>query len=156
MRIPYRIMFCLAAAALVLFAFPATSMARKGLPAQGSVSSPPLPVITLDVWKNSTDQERRAFLMGVVTVLEMESAWQGKNSLPIEQSIVPTWVRGLSGVTIPEMDNALNEYMLKNPKAGDRSVLMVLGRLYVRPKLSQTERDAAAKHYDALKAGFGK
>ena len=156
MRTAYRIMFCLAAAALITLTAPAASMAQKAAPVQGTVASPPLPVITLDIWKNSTDQERRAFLMGLVSMLEMENAWQGKNPLPIEQSIVPTWVRGLSGVTIPDMDNALNDYLVKNPKAGDRSVLMVLGRLYVRPKLTHDERDSAAKRYDVLKADFGK
>ncbi len=149
-------MLCLAAAALIAFASPATSMGQKVGTVQGSLSSPPLPVVTLDMWKNSTDQERRAFLMGFVSMLEMENAWQGKNPLPVEQSTVSTWVRGISGVTIPDMDGALNDYIARNPKAGDRSVLMVLGRIYVTPKLSRNERDSAAKRYDVLKADFGK
>lgn len=152
MRTASRIMFCFVAAALLAFT-PFSASAGNG--SAGSVSSAPsLPVVQLKHWQNSATAERHAFLMGFVSMLQLESAWQGKNALPVEQSTATTWMRGLSGVSIPQMDSALNDYIAKHPAAMERSVLETLGRIYVRPKLSQKERDSAAKRYDVLKADF--
>ncbi|SBV99475.1 exported hypothetical protein [uncultured delta proteobacterium] len=155
MRSAYTFMVCLAAAALISFAPPAASAAKDTIATSpGTVSAISVPAVQLKHWKNSTIQERRAFLMGFVAMLEMEHAWQGKNELPISQSTVSTWVRGLSGVSIPEIDNAVNDYVVANPKAMEMTVIETLGRLYVRPKLSKNEREDAAKRYDVLKASF--
>lgn len=154
MRSAYRMMFCFAAVALVALTPLAVSAQGQGKGA-GSVSAIAVPAVQLKHWENSTVQERRAFLMGFVSMLEMERAWQGKTEVPITQSTVSTWCRGLTGVTIPEMDNALNEYIKDNPKASERTVIEALGRIYVRPKLSQKERGEAAKRYDVIKAHLG-
>ena len=151
MRTVCRIMFCFAAVALIAFAPANAQAAQKMDPGTGSVSAVHFPAVQLKHWKNSTTQERRAFLMGFVSMLELERAWQGKSALPVGQSTVSTWVRGLSGVTIPEMDNALSKYIAENPGAGERTVLETLGRIYVRPKMSSEERDSASKRYDLLK-----
>ncbi len=154
MRKVYGMLFVLGAVALMALTPPAVSAAQSLSGKAGSVSAPALPTVTLKMWQNSTTQERRAFLLGFMSMLELEHAWQGKSAMPIEQSTVSTWVRGLAGVSIPDMDNALNAYIAQRPKAVDRSVLEVLGRIYVRPKLSQKERDDAAKRVDVLKADY--
>ena len=152
MRTAYRIMFCLAAVALLALTPPA--LAAGPVKGAGSVSAIAIPAVQLKHWQNSTVQERRAFLMGFVAMLEMERIWQGKNELAITQSMVPTWSRSLADVSIPQMDNALNEYIQKHPKAMDRTVIDALGRIYIRPALSAKERDDASKRFDMLKADF--
>lgn len=149
MRTVYRILFCLMAVAVLALAPPAASAQNASV---SNASS--LPMVQLSHWQNSTTQERHAFLMGFVSMVQVESAWQGKNSLPVEQSTTATWMRGLSGVSIQQMDAALNTYIAEHPKAMDKSVIETLGYIYVRPKLSKQERDSAAKRYEVLKAEF--
>lgn len=153
MRLMYTFIVCLAATALISFAPPTASAAQDLVSvSSGTVSAISVPAVQLKHWKDSTVQERHSFLMGFIGMLEIERAWQGKNELPITQSTVSSWCRGLVGVTIPEMDNALNTYIMEHPKAMERTVIETLGRIYVRPKLSKSERDDAAKRYDVLKA----
>lgn len=155
MRTVYRLMFCIAAVAVIAFAPPAAGAREQGISAEkGSVDQ--LPVITLKDWKDSTAPEQRAFLAGLVNMLQMEYAWQGKNELPIGQSTVSTWMRGLSGVTIPQMKLALDEYISKRPEKLDRSVLEALGRIYVKPRLSKEERAISEKRVEELKAASSK
>ncbi|MCC8194957.1 MAG: hypothetical protein LIP28_09965 [Deltaproteobacteria bacterium] len=152
MRSLYKGMFCFGLCAL--FAITASVALAQQQRGSGTVSAISVPAVQLKHWKNSTVQERRAFLMGFLSMLEMEHTWQGKDGLAVAQSTVPTWWRGLAGVSIPEMDDALNQYIAAHPNAMDRTVIEALGRIYVRPKLSKNEREDAAKRYDVLKAGF--
>lgn len=148
MRIPYRIMLCCAAALLAFSPF--SARAAQDVSGDAVSSVPGLPVVQLKHWKNSSTAERHAFLMGFVSMAQMESAWQGKNALPVEQSTAATWMRGLAGVTIPQMDAALNSYMDKYPNAMDMAVIETLGRIYVRPNLTDKERGRAAKRVETL------
>ena len=155
MRTAYQIMFCIAAVTVIAFASPAAGAEGKGISAEkGAVEY--LPVITLKDWQNSTVQERRAFLIGFVSMLQAEYAWQGADVLPVSQSTVSTWMRGLSGVTIPQMELALHDYIAKRPGKLDRSVIEALGRMYVKPKLSKEERAVSEKRVDVLKAQYSK
>lgn len=152
MRIPYRIMLC-CAAALLAFS-PLSAQAAADVRGDTVSSAPTLPVVQLKHWKNSSTPERHAFLMGFVSMAQMEYAWQGKNALPVEQSTAATWMRGLAGVTIPQMDAALNSYIDKYPNAMDRTVIETLGRIYVRPKLTDKERGSAAKRVEVLNTEY--
>ena len=152
MRIPYRIMLC-CVAALLAFS-PLSANAAKGVSGDSVSSAPGLSAVQLKHWKNSSTAERRAFLMGFISMAQLEYAWQGKNALPVEQSTAATWMRGLAGVTIPQMDAALNSYIDKYPNAMERTVIETLGRIYVRPKLTDKERDSAARRVDVLKTEY--
>lgn len=151
MRIPYRIMLCCAAAFLAFS--PLTVYAAKDMNGD-SISTASLPVVLLKHWKNSSITERHAFLMGFVSMIQMEYAWQGKKPLPVKSSTAASWMRGLDGVTIQKMDTALNDYIDNHPDSMEKTVIEILGRLYVRPKLTDKERDIAAKRVEILKTEY--
>lgn len=156
MRAAHRIIFSLAAIALLGFCLPVAAGAADIPKAAngGQVSAAYFPAVQLKHWKDSTTQERYSFLIGFVSMVEVERSWQGKQSLPITESTVGTWVRGLSGVTIKDMDEAVNKYIADNPQQLDKPVVEVLGRLYVRPKLTKGEQRLAGDRYDKIKGDF--
>lgn len=101
------------------------------------------PSLLLKHWKASTRQEKLSFLFGFVSMLEMEKEWQGTPPLSITSSITPSWVRGLDGKTLGELCDAVDRYVEQHPDKLDYSVLGVLGRLYVAPKLTPAEKEQA-------------
>ncbi len=133
----------------VLLLSPGASGAADTLSKAGSAVS--CPSVTLQNWKDSTKQEKLAFLLGFATMLEIEKEWQGEAPLPIEQSINGSWVRGLTGQTLDQLAAALDLYVTEHPDQQDRNVVSVLGALYVRPALTPQEKERAAAHYRQIK-----
>lgn len=141
----------ISAVAIVMLAVPAALSAdslAKGAVRDAVAFSP----VQLRHWKNSTQNERYAFLTGLFSMLELEGAWQGKQALPISKSINRSWIQGLSGKTLQEVSAAIDQYYRDNPGAEDTPVVEVIGRIYVKPALTKAERDAAATRYEQLKA----
>lgn len=156
MRTAHRIIFSLAAAALLALCLPAAAGARDIVKTTngGEAAAVHFPAVRLKNWKDSSIQERYAFLTGFVSMLEVERVWQGKQVLPITKSTVNTWMRGLSGATIKDMDDALNKYIADNPQNLDRPVVEILGRIYVRPELTKDEQRLAGDRFEKIKADF--
>jgi len=112
-----------------------------------------VPVLTLKDWQDSSKSEKMSFLYGFVTMIGLEREWQGHQALPIRQSINSTWAKGLEGLTISEICKAVDAYAVEHPDQSDRAVLSVMGQLYVRPKMNDADRKAAAKRWEEVKKG---
>lgn len=155
MRIPSRVMVGLAVALLAFGPVPVSAAENMATDAESVAITPSgLPVLQLRHWKDSPVGERQAFLLGFVSMVQAEYAWQGKKVLPVDRSTAQIWMRALNGVTIAEMDAKLNEYIAKNPDNLERSVLGTLGRIYAQPALSEKERAASGKRFEAMQKEF--
>lgn len=130
-------------ALLVPCLYGTSSQARSAIASQEAMS---LPSLTLQAWQVSAKNEKMAFLFGLATMIELEKEWQGANPLPISRSLNESWVRGLDGVPLGTMCAAVDKYITDHPSFSQMSVLEALGRIYVRPKLTDAElRQAADK-----------
>lgn len=109
------------------------------------------PRVTLAHWKASSRDEKMSFLLGFVTMLDMERFWQGNKSLNAKQSLNGMWARGLSGVTLDQMRASVDQYVVEHPDQGDMSVVAVLSRTYVQPRMTAAERRQADEHYNRLR-----
>lgn len=101
-----------------------------------------VPLVTLEHWRDSTPGERYAFLIGFVTMLELEKEWQGREGRslkPFEESLVGGWAEGLGHRPLAEIYNGLNGYLTTHPGDLSRPVAEVMWFLFVRPR--QTEPD---------------
>lgn len=132
----------------LLLIVPRTGFAADAPVAESDILS--LPSVTLSHWKNSSKSERMAFLLGFLTAIEMEKEWQGKKGLPISMSTTRSWVKGLEGINIEQIDKGLDRYIAQHPDEMDAPVLRVLGVMYVRPKLTPVERKDAAERYKQI------
>lgn len=104
-------------------------------------------------WQAASENERYAFLIGLAAMLDAEREWQGEKMLPIKQSSIGMWSKGLTGVTFREMHDAVNAYIAQNPDTMDDQVLAVLGRIYVGPNLTEKEKAQAKARYQQIQKG---
>jgi len=84
------------------------------------------PVITGEHWLNATDGERLAFIAGLTTMVELEKEVQGDTQPPVQKSLIPSWVRGLSRYTLKEIVAALDNVFAKKPELKSKPVVEVL------------------------------
>lgn len=97
-----------------------------------------IPLVTLQHWKDSTPGERYSFLIGFVTMLELEKEWQGQNGrelLPFDQSLVGAWVRGFENRPLAEIYNGLNRYVADKPGELNRPAAEVMWFLFAQPRM---------------------
>lgn len=114
-----------------------TEQAALGQPAPASED---VPLVTMRHWKESTPGERYAFIIGFVTMLELEKEWQGRDGyglLPFERSLVGDWVEGFAHRPLSEIYNGLNAYLAAHPGDQDRPTAEVMWFTFVKPRLDQ-------------------
>lgn len=150
-----RILICTALAAAILLVVPTIVPAAPAGTA-GQTPAVAIPPVRLKDWQASSQGEKYAFLIGFLSMVELECAWQGKTPLPVERSTADAWVRGLSDVTLRDMANTVERYIAENPRDMDMSVVEVLGKAYVRPKLTKEERAKAGDRYAAMQKELDK
>ncbi len=132
----------LLALALVL-ALAAGAFAQSASPQGKKAEVSEVQPVTLESWRDSTDQTRYAFLIGFVTMMELEKNYQGRNGpapLPLKQSLIGAWSVGLSDLTLKEIFDQTNDYIEKNPGQLKRLVVDYWWYTYAQPKI-----DAARK-----------
>ena len=69
-----------------------------------------LPVVTGEHWTTASEREKKAFLIGMGTLLEVEQEIHGDNPPSDEQSFVPALIRGLSKFTITSAMQNINSW----------------------------------------------
>lgn len=150
-----RFMLSLAVTAAVLLAAPSVTPALAAEEV-AQVSVVQFPAVQLKDWKNSTQGEKNSFLIGFLSLMALEGFWQGMDPLPIEQSTINAWVRGLSDVSLRDMANTVDAYIAAHPQNMNMGVIEVLGQEYVTPKLSKSERDKASARVQTLQTQIPK
>ena len=65
-------------------------------------------------WTESSDDQKRAFLAGMVMMIEIEQEMQAKSKATNVKSTVPALVDGLDDMTIVELKNAIDSHYAKN------------------------------------------
>ncbi len=94
------------------------------------------PIVTLRHWQDSTPNERYAFLIGFVTMLELEKEWQvreGEGVLPFELSLAGAWAEGFAARPLTEIYNSINGYIISNPEDLDKPTAEVMWFEFVQP-----------------------
>ena len=84
----------------------------------------PMPVVTGEHWMKSTPQERKAFLVGAATIIELEQEVQGDN--PPKKTTIDVWCKGLSPYTFDQMVTAIDQWYAANPDKISRPVVEVM------------------------------
>lgn len=112
--------------------------------AETDVKAATAPVVTLKDWSESSEQEQNSFLVGLVSIVELEKEWQGqKGLLPLSQSMIGTWAQGMDGMSINSLRGNVNRYISNNPGEKDKLVLEVLWVNLVQPRIESTSPAAA-------------
>jgi hypothetical protein len=103
--------------------------------ATGSARAQEVPVVTGDHWTKSTPDVKKAYLVGIVNTVQVESAFQGATPAPDTQSIIPRLVKGMKGKTLDDVREGLDKWYAANPARIQRPVIETIWFEMVVPGL---------------------
>lgn len=102
-----------------------------------SIAAEEVPIVDGTLWEQSSNVEKKSYLVGVSNFIVLEHAYQSKAEKPPTpfQSSVPDFFQHTDNVTLDGAIRAVDEWYEKNPRDMDTPVLTVLWRKFVEPKL---------------------
>ena len=101
----------------------------------GSVRAQEVPLITGEHWTKSSEQVKKAYLVGIANLLQVERAFYGANPPSDDQSLVPRFVKGVQGQTVQSVQEALNKRYIAHPDQLSRPVIETIWFEIVLPGL---------------------
>jgi hypothetical protein len=96
-----------------------------------------IPMVTGEHWIKSTAQLKKAYLVGIANAFQVESVYQGSNSLADAQSVVPRFTKGLKGQTLDSVREALDGWYAAHPDQLQRPVIETIWFQMVVPGLQK-------------------
>lgn len=105
----------------------------------GAARADEAPLVTGEHWTKSAEQAKKAYLIGIANVLQIESAFEGATPPADTQSLVPRFVRGLKGHTIDSVREGLDAWYAAHPDRLQRPVIETIWFEMVVPGLQKTK-----------------
>jgi hypothetical protein len=105
----------------------------------GNAQAQEIPLVNGELWTQSTEQVKKAYLVGVANVFQIEAAYQAANKPTDGQSLVPRETKGLQGQTLDGVRAKLDAWYAANPGKLQRPVLETLWFEIVLPGLKQAK-----------------
>jgi hypothetical protein len=103
--------------------------------ASGVASADEVPLVTGKQWTESTEQMKKAYLVGIANVVQVDVAYHAGNVPPDSQTIVPRLARGLKGHTLDSVRDGLDRWYAAHPDRLQRPVLETIWFELVVPGL---------------------
>ena len=103
----------------------------------GSVRADEVPLITGEHWTKSSEQLKKAYLVGIANVVQVETAYAGSNPPAEAQSVVPRLAKGLKGHTLDSVRDALDAWYAAHPDRLQRPVIETIWFELVVPGLQK-------------------
>lgn len=94
-----------------------------------------VPLVTGVQWTQSSAELKKAYLVGIANLAQVEQAYGTPSPAPDAQSIVPRMVRGLRGQTLDSVREGLDRWYAANPGRLQRPVLETIWFEMVVPGL---------------------
>jgi len=107
--------------------------------AWGIARADEVPIVTGEHWTKSSEQMKKAYLVGVANVLQIETAYEGSNPPTDAQSMVPRFVKGLKGGghTLDSVREGIDKWYAANPDKMQRPVIEIIWFEMVVPGLKK-------------------
>jgi len=107
--------------------------------AWGSVRADEVPLVTGELWVKSSEQLKRAYLIGIANIIQVDTAYQAASPPTDAQSVVPRVARGLKGQTLDSVREGLDRWYAANPDRLQRPVVETMWFEMVVPGLQKTK-----------------
>jgi len=85
-----------------------------------------IPMVTGEHWTQSSNDAKKAYLVGLANMVQVEIAYAGSNPASDGQTVMPRLARGMRGQTLDGVSQALDAWYAKNPGRIQRPVLEVI------------------------------
>jgi len=88
----------------------------------GGVRADEVPLITGEHWTRSTEELKKAYLVGIANIVQVELAYGATTPASDAQSVVPRMAKGLKGQTLDSVREGLNKWYAAHPDRLQRPV----------------------------------
>ena len=95
---------------LTLVAFTALMLACAGHAVAAEV-----PIVTGEQWTKSSEDVKKAYLVGIANLAQVEAAYAGNTPPSDAQSFLPRLSKGMQGQTLDSVREGLNRWYAANP-----------------------------------------
>ena len=96
-----------------------------------------VPIVTGEQWTTSSDEAKKAYLVGIVNLLEVERAYYGGNASASSQNIASRFEKGMQGQTLDSVRQGLDNYYAANPTKIQHPVIETIWFQMVLPGLKK-------------------
>jgi hypothetical protein len=110
------------------------TLAVAWVPARADV-----PMVTGEHWTKSSDEMKRAYLIGIANLVQVETAYFAANPPTDAQSFVPRLAKGLQGETLDSVQQGLDKWYAANPGRLQRPVVETIWFEMVVPGLQKNK-----------------
>ena len=86
-------------------------------------------------WVKSTEEVKKAYLIGISNVIQLEVAYQADNPVPEGRSLAPRAAKGMTGQTLSSVLESLDKWYGAHPEQLQRPVLETIWFEMVVPGL---------------------
>jgi hypothetical protein len=101
----------------------------------GSARAEEVPLITGEHWSKSSEQLKKAYLVGIANVIQVETAYHATSPPSDAQSFIPRVAKGLKGHTLDSVREGLDKWYAANPDKLQRPVIETIWFEMVVPGL---------------------
>ena len=108
-------------------------------PVSSAARAAEIPLVTGEHWTQSNEQQKRAYLIGIANVVQVEAAYGRTSPASDSQSVVPRMNKGLDGQTLDSVREALDKWYAANPSRQQRPVIETLWFELVAPGLQKAK-----------------
>jgi len=105
--------------------------------ASGLARAQEIPIVTGEHWTKSSEEVKKAYLVGIANVIQIETAYYANNPPSEAQSFIPRAAKGLKGGghTLASVQDGLNKWYASHPDQLQRPVIETIWFEMVVPGL---------------------
>ncbi|MBB5414463.1 hypothetical protein [Paraburkholderia atlantica] len=96
-----------------------------------------IPIVTGQQWMQSTDEQKKAYLVGISNVIDIERAYAGNTTN--SNDIAQRFGKGMQGQTLDSVRQGLDSYYAANPTMIQHPVIETLWFQMVVPGLKKNQ-----------------
>lgn len=105
----------------------------------GGAGAVEVPLVDGALWVKSSDEVKRAYLVGLANVIQVETAYHADNPLPDARSFSPRVARAMQGQTLDSVLETLDKWYAAHPENLQRPVVETIWFELVLPGLTKTK-----------------
>ena len=105
--------------------------------ASGMVCADEVPLVTGRQWTESSEQVKKAYLIGIANIVQVERAYYGANAPSDAQSVLPRMAKGMQDQTLDSVREGLDRWYASHQDRLQRPVIETLWFEIAQPGLQK-------------------
>ena len=105
--------------------------------ASASAQAEEIPLVNGEQWSTSSDQLKKAYLIGIANIIQVQAAYEVANPPSDTQSIIPRAIKGLRGQSLDSVHEALDRWYAAHSDKLQRPVIETIWFEIIVPGLQK-------------------